>query len=239
MARKTKKSASTLTVRERRVEAWFELPMLIVTILLIVTLVAPLMLTLDPAFVAILAVANVFIWFAFYIELGVKLAVAQNKWQGLKRNWYLIVIVVSPLLLPFRIMRLSRLVSAVRLLGLQKYVNRLKRQVKEIIYSIEYILISISTFVVLAALMIWQIEKRFDGEITSLPDALWWAVITITTIGYGDIVPASPEGKIAGAVIGLLGTVLFMVFVARITSIFVQDKELRALKQTIRKTSDK
>lgn len=224
-----------LTAREQRVEDWFEVPMLIVTIALIVTLVIPFVLPLSPWWIGFFATLNLAIWFSFYIELFTKIYVAKNKWQSVQRNWLLIVIAISPLFLPFRFVRISRLVSLVRILGLQRQVARLKRQVRDFIYNVEYIFFSIIVFVFVAAFVMWQVELRFDGTITSLPDALWWAVITITTIGYGDQVPTSQEGKMVGAVVGLLGTVLFMVFIARITAFFVHSKDVEELKKEVRR----
>jgi voltage-gated potassium channel len=39
----------------------------------------------------------------------------------------------------------------------------------------------------------------------SIPDSMWWAIVTLTTVGYGDVVPVTPMGKILGGVIGLIG----------------------------------
>jgi len=228
-----------MTAHERRVEEWFEVPMLVVTLLLIVTLLVPVVFDLSPSTTAIFALLNLLVWFAYYIELGTKLFVSKNKIHGLRRNWFLCLIAVSPLFLPFRAIRLSRLVSVFRLLGFQRYLNKLKSGIRDIVYSVEKILITLGIFSALAALMMWQVELRFDGNITSLPDALWWAVITVTTIGYGDMVPSSDQGKVLGAIVGLLGTVLFMVFVARVTTLFVSNKEYESLKRLIKEQNKK
>lgn len=223
-----------MSSRERRVEEWFEVPMLVVTVLLIFTLLTPLFFDLGPTYTALFALLNLLIWLAYYVELFTKLAVAKNKLHGLRRNWFLCFIAISPLFLPFRAIRLSRLISVFRLLGLQRYIKKMKKQVQELVYNVEYILITLGVFSILAALMMWQVESRFAGDITNLPDALWWAVITITTIGYGDIIPSSDQGKILGAIVSLMGTALFMVFVARVTTLFVDNKEYESLKRLIK-----
>lgn len=222
-----------LTARERLVEEWFEAPMLVVTLFLALTLAIPLLFDLPPSWERILAFFNLIIWFTFYIELFVKLYVAKSKVAALKRNWSLVIIAVAPLFLSLRLMRFSRLAGWIRFLRLQKSVARLRKSVRELIYNVEYILVTMLTFVFSTAFIMWQVESHYDGSIGSYADALWWAVITITTIGYGDVIPASPQGKILGGVVSLLGTILFMIFVARVTTMFVHNKEIESLKRTI------
>ncbi len=228
------KKQAKLTAREQRVEDWFEVPMLIVTLSLVFTLAIPLLFSLPKVWQQIFAFLNLAIWCTFYVELFVKFYVAKSKKAALKRNWSLVVIAVAPLFISLRLMRLSRLLRLVRFLRLQKGVERLRKGLRDLIYNIEYILITIFIFIVCSGFLMWQVESRFDGSIVSFADSLWWAVVTITTIGYGDVIPTSQEGKILGAIVGLVGTILFMVFVARVTTMFVQDKELTSLKKVIK-----
>lgn len=223
-----------LTAKEQRIEDWFEMPMIIVTLLLIFTLAVPFLFSLTDYWVHVFGFLNLLIWSTFYIELFTKIYVAKSKLESLKRNWYLVVITIIPLFLPFRLMRLSRLFGLVRFLRLQKFADRLRENIRDLIYNIEYILITFVAFVFSSAFVMWQIETRLDGSINSLPDALWWSVITVTTVGYKDIVPGSEIGKIVGAVVSLLGTILFMVFVARVTAMFVHDKDMETIKKLIK-----
>jgi voltage-gated potassium channel len=211
-----------LTTLEKRVDDWFEMPMLLVTLLLIFTLLVPILFELPTHWKVVFATANIIIWLTFYVELFVKLFIANNKYEAMKRNWSLLVIALAPLFTSLRFLRLSRLWSLVRFLRLQNYVDRAKEGLRQLVYNLEQIIITLLIFVFISAFLMWQVEVRFDGSIGSFADALWWSVITLTTIGYGDTVPTSSEGRIIGAIIGLLGAVLFMVFVARIASMFVQ-----------------
>jgi voltage-gated potassium channel len=74
------------------------------------------------------------------------------------------------------------------------------------------------TVVVSAVLM-----RTFDHkEFHSMGDALWWALQTVTTVGYGDVVPANTIGRLVGAVVMLEGIAFITVVTAAITSIFIE-----------------
>lgn len=223
-----------MTAKEQRVEDWFEIPMIVVTLLLIITLAVPHLFSLTQHWIYVFNFLNLLIWSTFYIELFVKIYVAKSKMESIKRNWYLVIITVIPLFLPFRLMRLSRLFGLVRFLRIQKFVEELRDNVRNSIYRIEYILVSFVAFIFSSAFVMWQIESRLDGSINSLSDALWWSFITITNVGYYDIVPSTEIGKIVGTVVSLLGTVLFIVFVARVTTMFVYDKDIETIKKLIK-----
>ena len=216
-----KKKGYKMTMLERRVEEWFEWPMIFVTLALVVTMVLPLFFTLTPVWSKTLAIANLIIWLAFYVELGVKFSVASNFKEAFKRNWFLFVIALSPLFLSFRLVYISRLVGLTRFLGLQGTVKKFSDHMRAVVYNIEYVFLTLVVFVLIAAFVMWQVELRFDGALTNLPDALWWSVMTVTTMGHGDVVPLSVEGKIVGAAIAILGVVLFMALVAKLTSVFL------------------
>ena len=89
--------------------------------------------------------------------------------------------------MPLRLVRIARFVSVVRLLGLQCIVNKSKKTIRTLVYQIEYILLCLVIFIFVSAFLMWQIETSHEGSITTFVDALWWAVVTITTIGYGDL----------------------------------------------------
>lgn len=74
-------------------------------------------------------------------------------------------------------------------------------------------------FTVSAGLVITPIEKNFaiKPNITNLENGLWWAVSTVTSVGYGDYYPTSTLGKIIGAILEVSGVSIFGIIVALIT----------------------
>jgi voltage-gated potassium channel len=73
----------------------------------------------------------------------------------------------------------------------------------------------------------WILDKRdFDG----IGDALWWAVQTVTTVGYGDVVPAHTVGRLIGAVLMLQGIALLTVITASVTAALIEQARQRRVQ---------
>jgi voltage-gated potassium channel len=80
--------------------------------------------------------------------------------------------------------------------------------------------------VVLAAIVTWRYETASpDASIQSWADAAWWTVVTLMTVGYGDLYPKTPEGRIAGVVVMIVGITLFGWVTATLASVFVEGDE--------------
>jgi len=91
----------------------------------------------------------------------------------------------------------------------------------------------IFTLCLVGAFLFSLIELSENPALNSFGEAFWWVVVSITTVGYGDIVPVTPYGRILAALIIFTGVALFSMFTAIISSIFVTQKlkEERGLKQ--------
>jgi voltage-gated potassium channel len=79
---------------------------------------------------------------------------------------------------------------------------------------------------VAAGVLVWIIDRR---DFATLGDGLWWALQTLSTVGYGDVVPQSAWGRVLGAVVIILGVTFLSFLTATITSYFVSaDQDERA-----------
>ena len=70
-------------------------------------------------------------------------------------------------------------------------------------------------------------ESAVNPNVTSIFDSLWWAVVTITTVGYGDVSPVTSEGRLAAGVLMVLGIVLFSTLTAALTSALTSSSEAK------------
>lgn len=112
-----------------------------------------------------------------------------------------------------RFLRLFRIFRIFRLLKIVRYFKALNLMARVFINKKEE-LIMILTFVlfmlVLSASLMYYIENAAQPEaFASIPDAMWWGIATLTTVGYGDVYPVTPLGQILGAFIALLGIGFF------------------------------
>lgn len=146
-------------------------------------------------------IANVGIWALFAVDYLVRLLLTSDRWRFIRSHVFDAVVLLLPLLRP---LRLLRLVTALMVLERRTEVMTRGRLAV-------YVGATMSLLVSVGALALLDAE-RGRGNIDSYPDALWWAVVTVTTVGYGDHFPVTGAGR-AVAVglmlcgIGLLGFV--------------------------------
>lgn len=80
-----------------------------------------------------------------------------------------------------------------------------------------------------AAVVVWEFESRAPGaNITTLGDALWWSVVTVTTVGYGDYTPITLGGRLTAVALLALGLVSLAVVTAQIASNFLDQGQPRS-----------
>jgi voltage-gated potassium channel len=74
--------------------------------------------------------------------------------------------------------------------------------------------------VLLSSLAAYQAEHATNREFATLGDSLWWGIVTLTTVGYGDIVPQGTAGRLAGVVIMITGIAVLGVLAGSLSALF-------------------
>ena len=152
-------------------------------------------------------------WFAFALDLIYGIWKAEKKKEYLKRHPLEIASVLLPFLRPLRLMRVISFGS----LALQKVA--IGRQ-----FAIT-VKVAISALFIsyIAAIQITISERSVEGSnIKTFSDGLWWAVTTVTTVGYGDRYPTTSEGRLLAVLLMITGISLVGVITASIAAWFVK-----------------
>jgi voltage-gated potassium channel len=172
---------------------------------------------------SIAVVGNWVIWLGFAAELTYVLRVAPRKRAALRAHWLDVVIVVLtapvlPALLSFlRLARLLRLLRLARLTALASRALAAERLLTSR-QGFRYIGLATVLLVILAGFAI----SVADREHFSSPwVGIWWAVTTVTTVGYGDVVPETLLGRIIASALMITGIGFLSLLTAAIASTFV------------------
>lgn len=122
--------------------------------------------------------------------------------------FYLVMFTIDLRLLRIlRLLRLFRLFKVVRYLSALKAIREVFKDKKEqLILSIIFIFFML---LIVSSLM-YYIENEAQPDVfSSIPATMWWGVATLTTVGYGDVYPITPQGQVLGGIIAILGIGLF------------------------------
>ena len=149
----------------------------------------------------------------YFITLGTELADddADPARSSNQANMSLAVLRVIRLVRVFRIFKLSRHSKGLQILG-----QTIKASMRELGLLIFFLFIC----VVLFSSAIYFAENPERSQFTSIPDAFWWAVVTMTTVGYGDMFPVSAYGKLVGSLCAIAGVLTIALPVPVIVSNF-------------------
>lgn len=129
-------------------------------------------------------------------------------------------------LLVFRALRLLRVFRIFKLGHFLTEINFLTQALKDSIRKISIFLLTVLTLTVILGSIMYLVEKRENG-FSNIPESIYWAIVTITTVGYGDISPVTPMGKFVASIVMLIGYAI----IAVPTGIITHDLALAARKK--------
>lgn len=153
------------------------------------------------------------IWILFGIDYAVRLMLADNRGRWFFYHLHELAIVVLPFLRPLRLLRLLTLVTF-----LQRTIGGALRG-----RVVTYAVAGTVLLVFVASLAMFDAERDApDATIGSFADALWWAVATVTTVGYGDYSPTTATGRVIAVGLMVAGIALLGVVTATLASWLVQ-----------------
>lgn len=224
--------------RRRRWERQWEWPLTILAVAFLIAYAWPI---LQPGLPG--ATRRGMFWFAwltwlvFLIDYGVRWRLSSDRRGFVRSSGFDLMVIALPILRPLRVLRLLTLLSV------------LNRRVASSLRGRIAVYLAGSTILVLfcAALAVLDAERRNpEANIVGFSDALWWAITTVTTVGYGDRYPVTGEGRLVAGLLMLGGIALLGMVTATLASWLVDRVraveeefqavtrgDLRALKQEV------
>ena len=151
------------------------------------------------------------------------------------------LLAIAPFYLPFtntdlRIIRILRLFRFMRIFKLGRYLNAtklisnvFKSKKEELILCL---VITVSLIIVASSFMYFAENQAQPDKYSSIPATMWWCIITLTTVGYGDVFPVTVAGKVLTAFIAILGIGMFALPAGILASGFSDEFQKRKNRPT-------
>jgi voltage-gated potassium channel len=182
------------------------------------------------------AVVVLFLWVEYLFRVNEQ----DDKWRYVAYQWSDILAIIPfdyialvsfgialPLTIAFKLLRLVRIVALLR------FSRRIEREVlafaekTRLIYGLAIYLLVI----IVGSLLFFYIESPVNPTVSTPNDALWYMIVTMTTVGYGDIVPRTGIGRMIG-VVAMITAILFASLVTATTTSALMEK-FRAEREAI------
>lgn len=181
----------------------------------------------DPSLRRVLQWVDIGLCAFFVVEWGWRvLASGRRGHYAATRSWELLGMlpIVAPVPSALRVLRLVRLVRILRVFGaLGRRLGTWERIAKE--GHIVKIALASGVVTLVGALLVWLLERDTNPGLSRFPNALWWAVVTVTTVGYGDVTPITPPGRFVAAILMVAGIGTIGLLASSLASVLVVRKE--------------
>ena len=199
-----------------------DLPLTLLALLWLPVLLVPYVVNLSPAMSETFNVIDFAVWGAFAFDYLTRLYLVPARRHFFTHHIFDLAVVVLPMLRPLRAFRLLRLFNLARVGVIA--TNALRRTRAVLTHrGLHYVLLVALVILFACAGLVLGFERNAHGSnIHNYGQALWWGIVTITTVGYGDTFPVTAGGRGVAIVLMLVGIGLLGVVTASVASFFVQ-----------------
>jgi len=200
----------------RKWERWLEWPMSFVALWI------PLQWYLEETHLiasSLARIADWTVWLAFFIETTLLSTQVRNRRKYFLGNWMNLVVIIGGMPLLWQYTPLVGLLRSFRLILVIVILVRLSKSARKLLAR--HHLGNTLAVAFITMLLSGVVVSRLEPSIGTVWDGIWWAWVTMSTVGYGDVVPNSAAGRIFGSFLILFGVVLLSMLTANLAAFFI------------------
>lgn len=169
----------------------------------------------------VIRIINAIVTIFFLFDFSYRILTTSSKSHYFFKNWgWADLLACVPQLRIFRLFRVFRAVRLLRIFGVKNMINEIINNRAGIALFITiFSIIVIAEFV---GIYVLKVESQApNGNITTSGDAVWWTLVTMTTVGYGDRFPVTPQGRTMAVFVMLSGVALIGVLASFLSNFFL------------------
>jgi len=218
----------------------FDLTLLIAILLSIIFLMLESVKSINETYGTYLKIAEWVMTSIFTVEYFVRIYIVRRRYKYIFSFYGIIdLLSVLPLYVGFfvpgthslQVIRSFRLLRIFRILKLSRYVSESRAIITALAASkqkISVFFFFVITLVIILGTVMYMVENEASG-FTSIPQSIYWAIVTLTTVGYGDIAPVSILGKFIASFVMILGYAVIAVPTGIVSSEFSNFKKYKKI----------
>lgn len=201
-----------------------EVAMMLLSLLSVIIVLVMTLGQLDSETYRLLFFIDTTICLIFLVNFFTSLFRARDKLFYLRHHW-IDLIASIPAIEALRIARIFQILRVIRLIRMSRsFLIPLIKQRKQA--TVASLLVAMVTILTFASIIILIVESGTEGaNIQTAEQAIWWALVTISTVGYGDFYPVSTAGHIVGGIVIVSGVSFFGVISGYMASVFIAPDE--------------
>ena len=158
------------------------------------------------------------VWVLYGIDYLVSLCLAHNRWAWFKSNVLLLITMLLPMFQPLRLLRFVPMLRMFNRSAGTATRGRITLYATSVVAMLIYV----------GALAEYSVEHTAPGAtITSFPTSIWWAFVTVTTVGYGDVYPVTAVGRFIAVLLMITGIAVIGIVSAMISSWVIDQVNVR------------
>jgi voltage-gated potassium channel len=217
----------------RQLDLGYEIFIALISILSVFNMFLIFIPGVNPNAIDVVFTVNAFLTLMFVYDFGIRLYEAPSRsWYFFRDYGWADLFAIIPV---FRILRLFRIVKAYRLVHAYGFrnlmdflsTNRVESALYILVFSVIVIIQSGSYLVLIAE------SASPAANIKTANDAMWWAYVTITTVGYGDQYPVTALGRVVGILVMTTGVAVFATFAGYVSNILLSSRGIKSGKEVL------